>query len=736
MMTIRGSIRMKENVVKRALLIALVIYLVLSSVTLIYGTPLKIDGYREDCSFAGGKVAACNITFRQVDGGPGIMEIHVGYPAGSTIMIRGKLTTKEGPCIIEFLKSNEPSVVLTAKSGTSAQAGGEVTVKAGERIAYRITATRADNVKLILEIQGGSTSKRAPSQGEKDTTLTAPSRPASGNKVIVQGTITYPDGSPVVGRTFYLVEVDTKRGGQVLLQINKDGSKGIASATTDDRGYFKAGAKRSDIRGADAKYTLIAYPRNNSKSIPYSIITKKGNHFWFSINNETEMFDFDKAGGAVFNYKKELDVVDTKNIPFERYVTSLKFFESGYDLIPYKQRIYQTRFEQEKTRYINWQLNLKHPRPGERIDCEINWVWKKSDGSVYTRETSKRYMDAKWGQPWISDSWGNREPGVAWKAGKYTLELFIDRRKIAEGAIEVHSGGAVKKLAPVLDRSMPKREDAIVLESDDCPAQAMLCHAVLELRGSKKEVFNFYKNMLIKDGWLFDKGLSASDESGALKEKPMWGFLNFIKDKHALTLIILSDQKSGSNKTRVDINLINQSANEGMSDFLQKIPKLQKTNSQMNRRSEAGKWAITPLLAYKSEGISVSNCSVPPCKNYSYIGSKSNVVLFILNLDLERLDQKLIKDSFISVPLRLKDTAGNSYAPVATALAWGDYYDYSMGGSQSMNRIQSTGGSRSPFVSSQLKERVEYIFAVPSKAVITELIWPGLSPIRLPASGK
>ena len=54
-------------------------------------------------------------------------------------------------------------------------------------------------------------------------------------------------------------------------------------------------------------------------------------------------------------------------------VTALYFFESGYNYegAPYGKRNYKTEFQKSSTRYVNWELNLKYPKPGRRIDFEI-----------------------------------------------------------------------------------------------------------------------------------------------------------------------------------------------------------------------------------------------------------------------------------------------------------------------------------------------------------------------------
>ncbi len=47
-------------------------------------------------------------------------------------------------------------------------------------------------------------------------------------------------------------------------------------------------------------------------------------------------------------------------------VTGLKFYEGGYNGVPYEERKYSTVFYQDSARFISYELNLKHPAPGSK----------------------------------------------------------------------------------------------------------------------------------------------------------------------------------------------------------------------------------------------------------------------------------------------------------------------------------------------------------------------------------
>lgn len=121
----------------------------------------------------------------------------------------------------------------------------------------------------------------------------------------------------------------------------------------------------------------------------------------------------------------------------DRYVTTVHFFESGYGSLPVNERAYKTDFPKFQTRYINWEVKLKYPAPGQRIDFNIDAVWRRSDGIIYTQETLRTYMEPNWDNSLHSSGWGNRNPGT-WAAGPYVVELYVEGKKIANRSFRIY----------------------------------------------------------------------------------------------------------------------------------------------------------------------------------------------------------------------------------------------------------------------------------------------------------
>ncbi|MBN1545186.1 MAG: zinc-ribbon domain-containing protein [Syntrophaceae bacterium] len=120
-----------------------------------------------------------------------------------------------------------------------------------------------------------------------------------------------------------------------------------------------------------------------------------------------------------------------------KYVTSVRFFESDYTVPPKPQRIYKRDFSTYKTRYINWELNLKFPAVKKRTDFGIHAVWYRPDGSVHFKETMKAYVDSGWKNSWHVSGLGNKVPG-SWRPGRYKIVFSVDNRKIASGTFTIH----------------------------------------------------------------------------------------------------------------------------------------------------------------------------------------------------------------------------------------------------------------------------------------------------------
>jgi len=152
------------------------------------------------------------------------------------------------------------------------------------------------------------------------------------------------------------------------------------------------------------------------------------------------------AQQGFYNFPKQYltstsNIINTYDIPLlKASVSKVNLYESGSGGLDKNQRKYKTRFSKSESRYINWELNLEHPAPGQRKDFQIEFVYYYPDGSVFGRSTVDTYIQADWTSSYRHGSWGWRDPGN-WRPGTYRIELFIEGQKIASKSFEITDSG-------------------------------------------------------------------------------------------------------------------------------------------------------------------------------------------------------------------------------------------------------------------------------------------------------
>jgi predicted amidophosphoribosyltransferase len=120
---------------------------------------------------------------------------------------------------------------------------------------------------------------------------------------------------------------------------------------------------------------------------------------------------------------------------FNADVTDLKFYETGSESP--KQKTYSTRFSSSSTRYINYDLYLKYPVPGRRIEFETSAIYYNADGTVLGRKARQASVDASWNESDHYDGWGSNTAG-SWKIGFYRVDIFVAGKRIASKWFEIY----------------------------------------------------------------------------------------------------------------------------------------------------------------------------------------------------------------------------------------------------------------------------------------------------------
>ena len=123
-------------------------------------------------------------------------------------------------------------------------------------------------------------------------------------------------------------------------------------------------------------------------------------------------------------------------------VQSLHFFEGPKEKPLLDQRKYKDHFSRDETQFIYWEMVVNAPNPDQKIDFEIESIWYNSDGKEHHRHTTKNYFLEEWTSRTYSGGYGNTD-FFNWPSGNYSVEIFIDGKKVATNGFEVNSGPAV-----------------------------------------------------------------------------------------------------------------------------------------------------------------------------------------------------------------------------------------------------------------------------------------------------
>jgi hypothetical protein len=156
-----------------------------------------------------------------------------------------------------------------------------------------------------------------------------------------------------------------------------------------------------------------------------------------ALSSDTEdqfqPIDLDLAADIMRGLLKEREI----EIPsLQASVTGVRFYEGGYEEVPYGQRIYDTKFSSSYTRVIWWEINLAYPDPGRKIDFSVEAFIYRPDGTLLNRQIQNYFIQSPWTSTSHSMGFGGREPGT-WIPGKYLVELFVTGEKVGEATFEI-----------------------------------------------------------------------------------------------------------------------------------------------------------------------------------------------------------------------------------------------------------------------------------------------------------
>ncbi len=127
--------------------------------------------------------------------------------------------------------------------------------------------------------------------------------------------------------------------------------------------------------------------------------------------------------------KAQRDLLRKQDIKF-------KFYEGDASGVEYGKRVYTKIFERAKTRFIHWEIFCTFPAFGQRVDYELEAVLLDFRGKEIRRQKLSSYIEPDWINLYVGKGFG--DPAINnWDAGKYTVNIFMDGKKIAADKFEV-----------------------------------------------------------------------------------------------------------------------------------------------------------------------------------------------------------------------------------------------------------------------------------------------------------
>jgi hypothetical protein len=159
--------------------------------------------------------------------------------------------------------------------------------------------------------------------------------------------------------------------------------------------------------------------------------TKAGDYLVFAVDVDDRRW---------LSEDRLLVIVEKPSPSFQPRVRILRFYESGYDVVPHGQRVYAERFARETTRYVNWELNFEHPAPGRRVDFQLTAVYyrvTKAGVEEVNRHTVDTYVEGDWTWSSHSSGYGFNDPGK-WALGEYRVKTIFEGQTIADYVFEIY----------------------------------------------------------------------------------------------------------------------------------------------------------------------------------------------------------------------------------------------------------------------------------------------------------
>lgn len=131
-------------------------------------------------------------------------------------------------------------------------------------------------------------------------------------------------------------------------------------------------------------------------------------------------------------------------------VTSIRFFEAGYNAPAESEREFSSAFPQSASRYIWCQVDTINNLYNIRSHThDIEWRYYREDGTFVGESKGNWAFKPEWETSWNQHGWGWNSPGN-WEHGTYTVKVLMDGREIGRNQFTI-TQDLVKPIKPGLE---------------------------------------------------------------------------------------------------------------------------------------------------------------------------------------------------------------------------------------------------------------------------------------------
>lgn len=149
--------------------------------------------------------------------------------------------------------------------------------------------------------------------------------------------------------------------------------------------------------------------------------------FWGTLVSpfiiEESLFDFGKRFQSEFSDK----------FTFE----SIRFYESDEPNVEYNKRFYRENFNDIQSNFLNWELNIKHPKPKELYSFSSYALLTIPSGKTI-RSHINTYVKPEWNQSYHGGKFAfTRMPIEGWDEGTYFVKVFVNEQEIGSKSFTI-----------------------------------------------------------------------------------------------------------------------------------------------------------------------------------------------------------------------------------------------------------------------------------------------------------